>query len=161
MTGRRVMLGAALLLAAMVLGVSGVALADKDGENGEKCTLAMLNGLYVFAATGYTGLPVTSTSPAVPKAIIELIRFNGDGSLDVPGATRSVNGTITQIPAGGTGSYTVADLVPPDGACRGTITFSPGGPHFDLFIAPKGERMWMIQTDTGNVFQGTATKVSH
>jgi hypothetical protein len=41
----------------------------------------------------------------VPKAIVELIRFNGDGTLSVPGATRSVNGTVASSLPGGTGTY--------------------------------------------------------
>ena len=151
----------ALLCTVIVLSVSEVARADEHGDEQHGCTVARLHGLYVFAATGFTGLPVTSSSPpAQPKAIIELIRFNGDGSLDVPGATRSINGSIAQIPAGGTGIYTVSDVVPPGGACTGTLTFSPSGPHFDLFIAPNGKRIWMIQTDSGNVFQGMTTKLS-
>ena len=55
----------------------------------------------------------------------------------------------------------VADLVPPDGGCTGTLTFLPSGPHFDLFIPLNGKPMWMIQTDPGNVFQGTVTQVSN
>jgi len=156
MTARWTALMVGLLLA-IVSSVPGVGMADPPVQ----CTVAALDGLYVFAATGFFGLPVTSTSaPAQPKAIVELIRFNGDGSLDVPGATRSLNGTIAEIPAGGTGTYTVADLVPPDRACTGTLVFSPSGPHFNLFIAPDGNQIRMIQTDTGNVFQGTATKLS-
>ena len=155
MTGRWAIRAAALALAAMVLSVSGVTLAN-DGEPG--CTVAKLDGLYVFAATGFT---IPTPDAALPKAIVEWIHFNGDGTLDVPGATLSLNGVIVQIPAGGTGSYTVADLTPPDGGCAGTLSFT-NGPKFDLFIPAKGARtIWLIQTDANNVFQGTATKVSH
>ena len=49
---------------------------------------------------------------------------------------------------------------PADEACAGSLTFT-GGPTFDLFIPTKGKPIWMIQTNQGNVFQGTATKVSH
>ena len=94
-----------------------------------------------------------------PKAIVEFIRFNGDGTLTVPGATRSLNGVIAQIPPGGTGTYTVANPVPNDPACIGSLSFT-GGPSFDIFVAPKGEDVWMIQNNANNVFQGTVTKVS-
>jgi len=141
------------LLVAMTFGLSGIAPADAK----DKCTDATLDGLYVFAATGYT---IPASGPAQPKAIVEFIRFNGDGTLDVPGATRSLNGVIAQIPPGGTGTYTVADLVPADEACAGSLTFT-GGPSFDLFIPTKGGDIRMIQTNPNNVFQGTATKVSH
>ena len=73
--------------------------------------------------------------------------------------TRSLNGVIAQIPPGGAGTYTVANPVPNDPACVGSLTFT-GGPSFDIFVAPKGEDVWMIQNNANNVFQGTVTKVS-
>ena len=152
MTARWVLLAAALLAAAMVLGTSGAALADKDA----RCAVGTLHGLYVFAATGFS---IPASGPAQPKSIVEWIRFNGDGTLDVPGATRSLNGVIGRTPPGGTGSYTVEDLVPADGGCAGSLTFTDG-PSFDLFIPQKGEAIRMIQTNPNNVFQGMATKVS-
>jgi hypothetical protein len=155
MMGRRVLLAAALLAAAMELWVSDAALAHGHRDT---CTVATLDGLYVFTATGFTTIS-PATTPTSPKAIVELIRFNGDGTVGVPGGTVSVNGQI--FPTGGTGSYTVADLVPPDRICTGTLTFLPSGPHFNLFIPLDAKEVWMIQTDQGNVFQGTATKVSH
>jgi hypothetical protein len=85
----------------------------------------------------------------VPKAIIEVIDFNGDGTLAVAGATRSVNGVISRsLPSVGT--YTVTD------DCVGTITFA--GPTFDIFISPRGNQFWLIQTNPDNVFQGSATR---
>ena len=66
---------------------------------------------------------------------------------------------IGRTPPGGTGSYTVEDLVPADGGCAGSLTFTDG-PSFDLFIPQKGEAIRMIQTNPNNVFQGMATKVS-
>ena len=80
-----------LVAAAMALGVSGVALADND------CTLKTLRGSYVFAAKGYNMV----AGVAQPKAIVEVIDFNGDGTLSVPAATRSVNGVIARTPPGG------------------------------------------------------------
>ena len=136
-----------LVIAAAALGVSGLALADPEPKG---CRPEKLDGLYVFSATGYTIV----SSVAQPKAIVELIRFNGDGTLTVPGATRSVNGEIFSSPPGGTGTYTLgAD-------CVGTLAFTPG-PAFALFASPKGEDAWMIQTTAGNVLQGNVTRVSH
>lgn len=134
-----------LVAATMALGLSGIALADND------CTLKTLRGSYVFAAKGYN---IGATGIAQPKAIIEVINFNGDGTLSVPAATRSVNGVIARSPAGGTGSYTA------DSSCTGTIAFA-GGPSFDIFISPNGEMLWMIQTNPDTVFQGTATRVGN
>ena len=110
----------------------------------------------VFAASGFI---IPASGPAQPKAILEWIRFNGDGTVFVAGATRSLNGVVAQIPGGGGGGYTVTDLVPQDGGCAGTLTFAPL--TFDLFIQSKGEeKIWIIQTNPNNVFQGTATRVS-
>ena len=153
MTGRRMLLAAGLLAATLGLGLSDVALAN------DKCLVNTLHGLYVFSATGFI-IPAVPAS-AQPKAIVEFIRFNGDGTLDVPGATRSLNGVIAQIPGGGTGSYTLATLVPADRGCVGTLTFLPAGAHFDLFIPLGGQEIWMIQTDANNVLQGTATKLAN
>ena len=146
-----------LLAATVALSISGAALADDNDHHAKGCTTAILNGLYVFAATGYI-IPA-APAPAQPKAIVELIRFNGDGTLIVPAATRSLNGAIGQSPPGGTGTYTIADLVPADRACTGTLMFT-GGPSFDLFVSPPGDEVWMIQNNPGNVLQGTVLKLS-
>jgi hypothetical protein len=89
-----------LVAAVMVFGVSGVVIADTDGKH---CTLGALDGLYVFSATGYNIVP---GGPPQPKAITEFIRFNGDGTLTSPAATRSLNGVVAQFVPGGTGTYT-------------------------------------------------------
>ena len=73
--------------AALSLSISSAAHPNDDGA---ACREQKLNGLYVFSATGYTIV----NGITQPKAIVELIRFNGDGSLSVPGATRSTNGVI-------------------------------------------------------------------
>lgn len=132
--------------AALAMCFSGVALADDEGQ---QCSEHKLNGLYVFSATGY----MIVSGVAQPKAIVELIRFNGDGTLSVPGATRSINGVIGVSPPGGTGTYTL------DADCRGTVVFT-GGPSFDTFASPKGEDLWMIQNNANNVLQGNVTRVS-
>ncbi len=145
-----------LLAAAIALGISGAAVADDD-HHARGCTPALLNGLYIFAATGFI-IPA-APAPAQPKAIVEFIRFHGDGTLTVPAASRSLNGVVGQSPPGGTGTYTVADLVPPDRGCTGTLAFT-GGPSFDLFVSPPGDEVWMIQNNPGNVLQGTVLKLS-
>jgi hypothetical protein len=76
----------------------------------------------------------------------------------VPAATRSVNGTIVRSPPNGVGTYTV------ESNCLGTISFTPG-PTFDIFIAPNGSEIFMIQTidptGAGPVLQGRAARVWH
>ena len=135
-----------LVWTVLAVGVSGVAFADNDADG---CSLRTLKGRYVFSASGFT---VNAVSGLVqPKAIVEVIDFNGDGTLAVPDATRSVNGVIARsLPS--VGSYTIA------ADCVGTITFD--GPAFDMFTAPRGKQLWLIQTNPNNVFQGSATRTS-
>ena len=58
-------------------------------------------------------------------------------------------------PANGNGTYTVG----PD--CTGTLAFGPPGPTFDLFFAPDGSEVDMIQTGPGTpVLQGTVARLA-
>ena len=75
----------------LALGVSGVSLADSANQG---CALDTLDGLYIFTASGYNIV----AGVAQPKAIVEVIRFNGDGTLTVPAATHSINGQVAQSP---------------------------------------------------------------
>jgi hypothetical protein len=131
-----------LMLAAMALASAGIGLAD------DECGLRTLRGTYVFAATGYNIV----SGAAQPKAILEVIVFNGDGTLTVPTATVSINGTVSRS-SQGTGSYTVGS------ECRGTLAFA-GGPSFDIVTSRAGKQLWMIQTNPNTVLQGTATRTS-
>jgi hypothetical protein len=124
------------------------------------CTLATLTGTYVFIATGYTivtsGFPTgkgPSTVPQ-PKAIVEGIDFDGEGTLTVPAVSLSLNGVILPNTVGSNGEYTVNDN------CTGTITFD-SGPTFDIVIAPNGKECYMIQTNANNVLAGVARRVAH
>jgi len=152
---RRWVKRAGILLVAISLGISGVTLAGA----GPNCTEATLDGLYVFTASGFNivgGVPQ-------PKAIVELIGFFGDGTLDGPGGTVSINGGINPIPIPpnppSTGSYTIQSVEAPDKGCVGTIAFN-NGPSFYMFTRPDGRDIQMIQTNPNTVFQGSATRVS-
>jgi hypothetical protein len=140
-----------LLSAAMTLALGPAARAEEQNHG---CSDSTLRGLYVFNASGFN----IAAGVALPKAIVELIRFNGDGTLTVPAATRSVNGVIARSPANGVGTYTLA----PD--CTGSMTFGPPGPTFDLFVAPRGARIRMIQTtdptQAGPVLQGIVERIA-
>jgi hypothetical protein len=136
--------------AILALGCVGLAWADDEGDKGRACSVSTLRGQYVFTASGFNIVG----GVAQPKAIVELIRFNGDGTLFVPAATVSINGTVTRsLP--GPGSYTV------ETTCTGTLTFGPPGPTFDIFLAPNGSEIEMIQTGPGTpVFQGSVVRLS-
>lgn len=146
---KRVLLTAGALLtvlaAVIAVGTPRRALAQ-DGA--DVCDLHTLRGSYLFTATGHNivgGVPQ-------PKAIVEALAFDGDGTVLVTAGTLSINGNIVQG-VSGSGVYTL------DAACNGTITFSTG-PAFDIFTAPRGKQAWMIQSNPGTVLQGTVTKLS-
>jgi hypothetical protein len=135
------------LVAAMALGTPGVVRADSRGDD---CSAHTLRGSYLFATHGWNIVG----GVAQPKAIVEGIDFNGDGTLVSPFATASINGTIIHS-SGSLGTYTV------NTDCTGTLSFI-GGPSFDIFVEPNGKQLWMIQTGPGSpVFEGMVTKVSH
>ncbi|HEX7116121.1 MAG TPA: hypothetical protein VF193_13410 [Steroidobacter sp.] len=117
----------------------------------KECSLGTLRGNYVFSASGHSLIG----DVWIPKAIVETLHFNGDGTLSVIAATvanAGGSGAVTQSPPGGTGTYVL------DTNCRGTLQFTPG-PSFDIFVARRGGGLWMIQTNPGNVFQGYVKKV--
>ena len=132
------------LVTAMALGTSTTARAAADAH----CSVQMLRGSYLFATHGWNIVG----GVAQPKAIMEGIDFNGDGTLVSPFATVSINGTILHS-SGSLGTYTV------NTDCTGTLSFT-GGASFDIFVEHgDGKQLWMIQTNANTVFEGTATKV--
>jgi hypothetical protein len=117
----------------------------------KECSLGTLRGDYVFSASGYSLIG----EAWIPKAIVESLHFNGDGTLSVIAATvanAGGSGNVTQSPQGGTGTYVL------DTNCKGSLQFTPG-PSFDIFVARRGGELWMIQTNSGNAFQGYVKKV--
>ena len=132
------------LVTAMALGTSTTARAAADAH----CGVQMLRGSYLFATHGWNIVG----GVAQPKAIVEGIDFNGDGTLVSPFATVSINGTILHS-SGSLGTYTV------NTDCTGTLSFT-GGASFDIFVEQNGKQLWMIQTGPGSpVFEGTVTRV--
>jgi hypothetical protein len=140
-TTRQVILAAAMVL----IGIVPAARADDDER---ACSVATLHGSYLFAATGYNIVG----GVAQPKAVVEVIRFDGKGSLTVPAVTVSVNGAILHPPPNGIGTYTVAT------DCSGTVLFATGT-AFDSFLAPGAREFTMIQTNPLTVLQGKVVKL--
>src|SRR5881296_200746 len=133
------------LVTAMALGTSDTARAALGPQ---PCGVYMLRGSYLFATHGWNIVG----GVAQPKAIVEGIDFNGDGTLVSPFATVSINGTIIHS-SGSPGTYTV------NADCTGTVSFT-GGASFDIFVDAGGRQLWMIQTGPGSpVFEGTVTRV--
>ena len=133
------------LVAAMALGTPGIARADSRGAS---CGVYTLRGSYLFATHGWNIVG----GVAVPKAIVEGIDFNGDGTLVSPFATVSINGTIIHS-SGSPGTYTV------NTDCTGTLSVI-GGPSFGIFVSPDGEAFASIATDPGNFLASIVRRVS-
>jgi hypothetical protein len=134
------------LVATQALSTSNTARADSRML--ANCGVYTLRGSYLFTAHGWNIVG----GVAQPKAIVEGIDFNGDGTLVSPFATVSINGTILHS-SGSPGTYTV------NADCTGALSFT-GGPSFDIFVNAGGRQLWMIQTGPGSpVFEGTATRV--
>jgi hypothetical protein len=125
-----------------------------SGQQGDppKCSLATLNGLYMFSQSGYT----TSNGGLVPEGVTGKDIFHGNGKFDSL-ATISIGGDI--IPGDAApGTYTI------NSDCTGTVTviMTPPVPdvHLDIFVAPDGSEFFTIQTDPGNVLSGTIQRVA-
>ena len=126
-----------------------------------KCKNDVLSGQYLFTASGFTRAPGSPPgTPWVPKAIIEVLYFNGDGTLTTPAVTVSNPfgdfGNILQPPAGAPGVYSIND------DCSGTVQFlDAAGVTFKIYVDPlRGDTVEMIQTNpANNVFQGSAKRV--
>lgn len=138
-----------LTMAALALATIGVAHANDDRDDGRSCSDRTLRGLYVFSTSGFNMV----AGVAVPKAINEQIRFNGDGTLVAPVATSSVNGNVNRS-TDAPGTYSLG------ANCTGSLSFNPG-PSFDVIADPRGTAVYMIQTAPGSpVMQGVAERVS-
>jgi hypothetical protein len=144
---------------ALILCLPG--LADARPKQ-HRCTEDTLRGQYVFAASGFTRAAGSGPGAAwYPKAIVEVLDFNGDGTLSTPVLTVANpfgdSGAILQPPSGGfPGTYLINE------DCSGTVQFSDAtNVKFNIYVEPpQGDTIWMIQTNpSDNVFQGTAKRV--
>jgi hypothetical protein len=115
------------------------------------CSVHMLRGLYLWTFDGYSKIG----GKLVPKALLEGIRFNGDGTEISQFGTLNFGGTTIIDATGGVGTYTVA----PD--CTGTLSH-PGGASFNMYVGPGAQKIWITQIQgdgiTG-VGVGTATRL--
>jgi len=120
-------------------------------DNTKTCSLATLQGRYIFDATGFNVV----NGVAVPKTVVEFLTFQGDGTLASIG-TAVVGGNKLSDDAHGTGTYTV------NSDCTGTLTFASFPfPVFDLYIAPNGKQIHLIQiSPIGQMLAGPAQGVS-
>jgi len=137
------------LVAAMAPGTSATARAAADAP---VCSVGMLKGLYLWTFDGYANLGAT----LVPKAVMQGLRFNGDGTTFNPFGTVNIGGTIIIDATGGVGTYTVA------ADCTGTLSITDG-PSFNMYVGPGAQQLWITQTGGGaggtGLGVGTATRL--
>jgi len=143
-----------------ILALSCLGTGFAAAQSAAPCGPEMLKGRYVFTATGFTRPPTSTPGTAwTPKAILETLVFNGDGSLTTPGLVAANPfgdlGNILQPPAGAPGAYIVNE------DCSGRIHFFDAtGVMFAIYVEPRGDAILMIQTSpSNNVFQGSAKRV--
>lgn len=151
---RQALRGYCLVALVLVAGAPGFANAGSA-----KCTNDLLHGRYVLSSSGFTRAPASPPgSPWFPKAILEVMHFNGDGTLTTPAITLANpfgdTGAILQ-PVGAPGDYTI------NADCTGTVHFSdPSNVTYAVFVESSGRVIRMIQTNpSNNVFEGTAKRI--
>jgi hypothetical protein len=127
--------------------------ANKDEDDGAKCSEATLDGRYLYAFDGH----ITEGKDQGPFAVAGYQVFDGNGKAKGV-SSFSENGKITRKEP-----FSVTYTVKAD--CTGTATLGAIiVTHYDMFIAPDGSMFTFVQTDTGVVaagfeLRGTAKRV--
>jgi hypothetical protein len=112
------------------------------GENEAKCTLATLNGQYLFNGSGTLFPPAFGVTSVSTGTSAGFHIFNGDGTgLDF--VTFSLNGVDQHVPSPVAITYTL------NHDCTGTYQVPSAGLHFDIFVAIDGSALSVIDTDSG------------
>lgn len=120
------------------------------------CSNATLKGRYTFATSGFTRLPFAPpNTPWTPKAIVEVLRFDGNGGvLALSFTAANPVGDLGNIVQGANVPGTYA--VQPD--CNGTVQFADQN-AFNIHVGPWGNAIYMIQINPlNNVFEGVAKR---
>ena len=127
-----VVVGAAALLTPVGAGYA----KDEDASSSRaKCSVATLEGTYLFAQNGVE----IKGNEQRPFAIAGYDVFDGNGKVKGH-ATTNFNGKITRSKEPLPGTYTVK------ANCTGTLTFRDGT-RYDIFIAPDGSMFTFVHTN--------------
>jgi hypothetical protein len=111
----------------------GAGYAKDEDASEAKCSVATLDGTYLFA---YDGVEIKGDAQ-VPFAYAGYDVYDGNGKVkDV--FSQNINGKITRNESD-SGTYSVK------ANCTGTLTFG-SGTRFDTFIAPDGSQLTFVQT---------------
>jgi hypothetical protein len=149
-------LGCLVAAIAVASATAGPALSPATAEeapDAQACSVQTLRGLYLWSWDGYQNLG----GNLVPKAVLQGLRFNGDGTTYNTFGTVNIGGTIIIDATGGVGTYTVA------ADCTGTLSIT-GGPSFNMYVGPGAQQVWITQIAGGagsgsGLGVGTATRV--
>ncbi|MEO5629327.1 MAG: hypothetical protein ABIQ62_06125 [Thermomonas sp.] len=144
---------AALALAACL---PGVTMAAPPGT----CSTETLSGRYVLTASGFTRAPASAPGTTwVPKAIVEVLQFDGHGSFVTPTIVVANpfgdSGAVVQPPMGAAGEYTI------NADCTGSVHFFDAiNVTFFIFIERPGKTFRILQSNpSNNVLLGSAERV--
>jgi len=143
---------ALVCLAAAIALAPGTSTTARAAADARVCSVGMLRGLYLWTFDGFANFG----GNFVPKAIMQGLRFNGDGTTFNPFGTVNIGGTIIIDATGGVGTYTVA------ADCTGTLSITDG-PTFNIYVGPGAQQVWTLETSPRpagvGVSVGTAVRV--
>ena len=129
----------------MISALLGAAVPSLLGQNTCPVQNGTLNGTYVLSGTGsYGGSPIALVGKAV---------FDGAGNLTLT-FSASVNGVIYRGLTA-TGTYNV------NADCTGSKTFTDSmgnTTHYDFVVAPDGNKLTWIETDSFTSVLGNAVR---
>ena len=112
-----------------------------ENDHSGKCTLATLNGQYMFGGPGTLLPPAFGVTAPSTAASAGFHIFNGDGT-GTDFVTFSVNGIDQHVPS----PVPITCTLNPD--CTGTYSVQ-NDPNFDIFVAVDGSALSTIDTDPG------------
>ena len=142
----------ALVCLAVTMAPGTSATARAAGDGGRVCSVGMLKGSYLWTFDAYENF----NGNFVPVAVMQGLRFNGDGTTFNPFGTVNIGGTVIIDATGGVGTYTVA------ADCTGTLSIT-NGPTFNIYVGPGAQKVWTLETSPSpagvGVSVGTATRV--
>ena len=122
------------------------------GEDVGRCTLATLNGQYLFAGSRMLLPPAVPSPLTINSAGFHI--FNGDGT-GTDFVTFSLNGADQNVPSPVALTYTL------NHDCTGTYSVPSANLHFNIFVAVDGSALTTIGTDpgVGAIFWGPQPRV--
>jgi hypothetical protein len=116
----------------------------EEKEHATTCTLATLNGRYLFVVNGSYFPPAAGVTVQSIFSRAGYRIFHGDGT-GTTIVTETINGVIHAADIHGDLSYTV------NVDCTGTVKVLSAGATQEIFVAPNGDDMTVIATDNGHV----------